>query len=282
MSAHGRGHRPDPPEVAARRKGFHLLKAKRGFDASSLPSKVDLSPYVTGPGGPGIFDQGSTGSCEGHAHAGAITARFAALGAPIPVVSPIGIYCLARCIGRQANRDGTLPPLTDDGTEPSLAISAVETWGVTSVDAWGSFPADPSTINAEPSLAELEDASDFKLLGAYFLQHAGDQKVLDIMTALAAGYPVVIALPASGETFNDYTGGVMGALSGPIDHANYIVGYELATPGNYGSVIVKCVNSWGVGWGERGMYRANRHFVDQLEDCCAIDVAPATAGSKER
>jgi hypothetical protein len=278
---HGRGHRPDPPDVAARRKGFHLLRAKRSLVSAELPLSVDLTQFVTGPGGPGIFDQGSTGSCEGHAHAGAITTRFAALAMPIPTVSPIGIYTLARCIGRQPNADGSLPALTDDGTEPSLAIAAVQEWGVTSAATWGNFPADPSTINENPEFSELEEASDFRLLGAYFLQSAGDQKVIDIMTALAAGYPVAMALPASGAEFNDYTGGILGALDGPVDHANYLVGYELSSPGNYGSVVVKCVNSWGK-WGEGGMYRGNRAFVDQLEDCCVIDVAPATQGSAER
>ena len=32
-----RGHIPDPPDVVARRKGFHLLKAKRGIGAAPRP-----------------------------------------------------------------------------------------------------------------------------------------------------------------------------------------------------------------------------------------------------
>lgn len=273
---HGRGHLPDPPDVRARRAGFHILRAKRGLTAE-LPLSVDLSPLVTAAGGPGIFNQGQTGSCEGHAHAGAIGVRFAKLGKPIQTPSPIGIYTLARCIGRQPDANGTLPPLTDDGTEPNLVLRAIQEWGVASIPTWGNFPADPSTINQEPTQADLEKASDFKLLGAYFLQSVGDQKVIDILTALAAGYPVSMALPASGEQFNNYAGGVLGALDGPVDHANYIVGLSIPARGAYGQVTLKCVNSWDVTWGEGGFYRGDRAFLDQLEDCVAVDVASTGA-----
>lgn len=277
MTEHGRGHRPDPAEVVARRKGFHLLSARARMSANALPLSVDLTRYVTGNGGPGILDQGSTSSCEGHAHAGAISVRFAVLGTPIPLPSPIGIYTMARCVG---GRPGAA--LVDDGTEPSLAIAAIQEWGVASAETWGNYPADPGTINAAPSLAELEVASDFMLRGGYFLQSSGDQKVRDIMTALAAGYPVVMALPASGAGFNGYASGILGALDGPVDHANYVVGYEVKSLGDYSSVVVKCVNSWGMLWGMQGMYKGNRAFVDQLADCCALDVMPATPGSAER
>ena len=277
---HGRGHRPDPPDVRARRAGFHILKSKRGF-AEQLPLSVDLSPFVTAPGGPGILDQRDSSSCEGHAHAGAIATRFARNGAPIALPSPIGIYTLARCIGRQPDANGNLPALTDDGTEPSLVVRAIQEWGVSSATTWGHYPADTATVNQEPTQEELERSSDFKLLGAYFMQSVGDQLVIDIMTALAAGYPVSMGLPASGQEFNAYRGGILGALSGPVDHANYIVGYTLPATGAYSQVVMTSVNSWSSGWGEGGMYRFGRALVDQLEDCCAVDVI-ASAGSVEQ
>lgn len=270
-----RGHNLAPPDVVARRKGFHLMRAKRRLGGAELPLSVDLSLHVP-PGS----DQLAVGACEGFAHAYGIATRFAVMGTPIPLPSPIGIYTVARCVGRRPAADGSLPPLTDDGTESDLAIAGIQEYGVCSAETWGDMPPSQGTINDEPTLAKLEAASDFKLTGAYFLQTAGDAFVLDLMTALAAGYPVAMALPASGLAFQNYAGGILGALDGPIDHENYMVGYSIASAGDYASIVVTCANSWSASWGERGFYRGNRSFVDQLADACVLDVVASTGASE--
>lgn len=111
LDAFGRGHIPDPPAAVALRSRFAVL-ARRLLGASagpSLPLSVDLSPYVTGNGGPGVLNQGKTGACVGHAIAGAITTRMAVRKTPIALVSPIGVYTIARAMGRPSPST----PLTD-------------------------------------------------------------------------------------------------------------------------------------------------------------------------
>jgi hypothetical protein len=277
------GHRPAPPEVVARRKGFHLLHQKRSLGSVSLATSYDYSAVVISNDGPGILDQGQTGSCEGHGHAGGITTNFAIKGSPIKLVSPIGIYAVARCIGRKPDASGHLPPLTDDGTESDLAIAGIEEWGVCSADSWGDFPANPATINDEPTMAQLERASDFRLNGAYFLTSdpSSDQYVIDIMTALAAGYTVAFALPASGPEFQGYTGGVLSSLSGPVDHENYLVGCSVPSAGAYSQATVRGVNSWNKGWGEGGFYSLGRLALAQTQDACVLDLSPAAGGVEQ-
>jgi hypothetical protein len=273
------GYRPDPPGVRARRAGFHLLKARHGLGASALPPSVDWRAQVLA--GPGILDQGQTGSCTGHAVAGAITTRFFLQSIPIALVSPVGCYTVGRAIDRQPNADGSLPPLTDDGAEPSQVVRGISEWGVCSASTWGNYPADPATINEEPTFAELEAASEFELVGAYFLQSQGDAFVLDLMTALAAGFPVTHALCASDPAFNNYTGGVLGAMSGSLDHYNFIAGYEWDGR-DPRSIVILAANSWSPEWGEQGFYRADRAFVDQIQDCAAFDVMAAQTGAVEQ
>lgn len=279
------GYRPDPPDVVARRPGFHLLRAHRLLvQSKTLPLFTNNKQYLlAAKGGPGILQQLQTGSCTGHSTAGAITSRFAIMGTPIKLVSPIGLYAVGRAMARRPNVDGNLLPLTDDGTEPSLVVAGINEWGVCSADTWGNYPADPLTINNEPTLEQLEADAEFELNGAYFLQSQGTALYNDIMTALAAGYPVTNAIPASGDSFQNYTGGVLGAQSGPNDHYTYIIDYSWDGE-NYDSLILYCVNSWGTqdGWGDgTGMYQANTQFIDQMQDMAIFDVS-SVAGANEQ
>lgn len=281
---HGTGHRPDPEAVRQRRAGFHLLKWRCGIGASALPLSTNNRAFLaTAQGGPGMLDQdaeGGTSSCEGHGHASAITLRFAIKQKPIKLVSPDGIYKVARMISRVPNADGTLPPLQDTGTEPSLVIAGIQEWGVCSADTWGYFPVSPATINLEPTPQQLMADAEFKLNGAYFMQSSGDQFVTDLMTALAAGFPVTSAIAASGSAFQQYTGGVLGALDDGVDHASLWVDFTWNGT-DLSSVVFYGVNSWGVGWGESdapgiagGMYRFNRDFAAKYaQDACVIDVS---------
>lgn len=280
------GYRPDPHVVVQRRPKFHLLKAGRGLGVSPLPlatnNRAHMAPSV---GGPGILQQGNTNACEGHAHASGVTLRYAIQGTPIPLASPICIYQGALMLQRGTNPDGTLPPLRDDGTEPSLIIQAMRQWGIASAAKWGNFPADPATICNEPTLAQLETAGDFELTGAYFLESSGDQFCTDLMTALAAGYVCTGAIAASGAAFQSYSGGVLPALDNAVDHATLWVDYSW-DGSNLSSLVVYGVNSWGEGWGESsapgiggGMYRASRDFVAKYSgDCAVLDVSQYVGG----
>lgn len=275
---YGKGYLHDPEDIVKRRPGFHLLKAKRKLASTGLPLSVDWSPFVTGNGGPGILNQLQVGACTGFATAAAITVRFALIGSPIKLVSPIGCYAVGRAVGRQPNPDGTLPPLADNGAEPSQVIAGISEWGVCSVDTWGDYPPDPTTINNEPTLTDLEADAEFELDGAYFLQSTDDAFCVDLMTSLANKLLVTNSVAASDPAFNNYTDGILGAMGGGLDHYTYICGYTWDGV-NPSSVVIKCANSWGDGsdgggmWGESGFYRADRSFIDQMSDCCVMDVS---------
>jgi len=280
------GHLPDPAEVRRRRAGFHLLKGRKGLGVAPLPLKTNNRQFLpTSRGGPGILDQGQTSSCEGHAHASGITLRFAITGSAIPLVSPVCIYTCARYFARQPTPEGRFLPLTDDGTYPSMVLAGMSEWGVTSATTWGDYPADPVTINNEPTIEDLESCAEFELEGAYFLQSSGDAFCQDLMTVLAAGYPCSAAIAASSNAFQGYTGGVLGPLDDAVDHASLWIDYEWDGR-NYGSLVVYGVNSWGeFQWGEAdttgirgGMYRCNRDFVSKYsQDCAVLSVLKAAA-----
>ena len=277
------GYKPDPDIVRQRRPKFHAFKAARGLGVAPLPLKTNNRQYmIPAKGGPGILDQGQTGSCEGHAHASGFTLGAAMQGAPVALRSPIALYTLARIAGEVPNASGELPALKDEGTEPSLVLQAAQTWGVPSATDWGNYPADPATINLAPNLAELEASTAFKLSGAYFLTSQGEQFCRDVMTALDEGYVCTGAIAASSTTFNNYTGGVLGALDTDIDHATLWVDFEWDGT-NMSSLVVYGVNSWGLLWGEDdanvggGMYRCNASFLQAYsQDCAVLDVVNAS------
>jgi hypothetical protein len=286
VELHGTGHRPDPDIVRQRRAKFHILSDRHNLGAAPRPlSTNNRAKLATTAGGPGILNQSVTQSCEGHAFASGVTLRFAILGTPIPLASPIAAYDFARVLGRTPNPDGTLPALTDTGTEPSLVIQGATQFGICTAATYGDYPANPATINLEPTPQELQAAREFELNGAYFFSSSGDQFIYDMMTALAAGYPVLSAVAASGAIFNNYHGGILPMLDADVDHASLWIDYEW-DGANLSSFVGYGANTWGVGWGTTfapditgGMYEFDRDFaVGYGADAAALDVVPIGAG----
>lgn len=266
------GHIVDPADVVLRRPGLHILAARhgglRGAMGGALPPSTNNRGAMTFP----VLDQGQTGSCVGHAFAAGATLRLAIAGSPVSLRSPIAIYLLARKLGGMGalQPDGSRSSITDDGSEPSLAAQGLREWGVPAADEWGNYPADPSTINADATEAELERSSLCELDGAYFLQSVGDQFLRDLMASLAAGFPVACAVPGGGPEFQGYSGGILGSVSGPIDHDILAVDYSW-DGSDLGTLVVNFLNSWGL-WGEGGFVRAGRTFLGQMADCGVLDV----------
>lgn len=275
------GHIDDPDDLILRRVGLHILAARhermRAVRAAPLPrstnNRAKLDPSN---GGPGILDQGSgpdgTLSCEGHSHAAAATLRLALQGTPTKLLSPIAPYQGALMVGTQPNPDGTLPPLNDTGTESNLVQVAMREWGMPTAEAWGNYPASARTITNWPNLSQLEAAQECRYDGSYYIQSIGDRRLLDLMTALAAEFPVVDSMQGGGATFQGYTGGVLGMLDGPIDHSTYLLDYEGWDGTNLESVVWWGATSWGRNFGEGGLYRCNRHHINQIIDLEVMDI----------
>ena len=311
------GHLPDHPEVVKRRKGLHLFASFAGMMAltSSLPMATqNRAKLLPSQGGPGILDQHDTGSCEGHAHASAGTLRLALVGASKGLISPTMLYLGALLFDQTVNPDGTLSTVMDTGTMPSSIDSAWQTFGAILAKDDPQYPAQSSTLYQQPGNPnsalivptpdKLYAASPYRFSGTYFITANGPARLLQALSVLAAGRPITDAIPASDQTFQQFSGGsVIGALSGPVDHANLIVDYEWTgstadwatfltalQQGNTSQVaalakylIFHCVNSWSESWGEGdtvagvpgGMYRADTSYFDQAEDLSVVDIQAA-------
>lgn len=247
MGLYPRGHLVLPRE----QRGSRTRRATK----ATAPSSASLLQFSTVR-----FNQGGLGTCEGCSISGAAATRMAFLGQPLAAPpSYIGIYKNALCIGLA---DPTTSTLTDTGTTTDAAVAALQTWGLPSMSGWGDVlqdgTPDMTAFPNRPTQTQLEAAISLTFGGAQFLTDdmGSDQVVIDILNALASGYPVCTALPASGSAFQNYTGGVLtGAqMTGPVDHANYIIACELGTPGNYSTAVFTLINSWTsaeapTGWG---------------------------------
>lgn len=317
MTPRKTGHLPDHPAVVARRASMHLHAAFGLMMAatSALPmatSNRRMMPAVKG--GPGILDQMDTSACEGHANGSGGTLFLALGGLSKGLISPTSLYLGALIIDRTVNPDGTLSTVFDSGTMPSSIQGAWQTFGARLAAGDPQFPAHSSTLYQTPSNPNsplilptidggLRADSPYRYKGSYFINAQGPARVLQALATLASGRPISNAIPASGSQFQEYKGGILGALSGPIDHANLIVDYEwmgsssdwaaflsalqqgaTTTVNSLGKyLILICVNSWGYAWGESdtvstmagGMYRANIQYFNQCEDACVLDLQAA-------
>lgn len=201
------GYRPDP--IGHSRTPFHHLSAKR--TVRTLPLSAYIARFA-----PPVLDQNDTSSCTGGSTGPAIYAALGAAGSPLPwVPSPHGIYTLGRAIDRFPNANGALSALTDDGAAPNEVMRALREWGVRPMRAPTStgllYDCEPSNVNDEPNLDELEEDALALILGEYGITSGGPPRVLELQAALAAGKPVTGAIAGGSPTLQTYTGGVLGA-----------------------------------------------------------------------
>jgi hypothetical protein len=275
------------------RARFHVLKRRLGLAMTisaalaTLPLSASMKSWVDkSKGGPGIGNQLETSACTGFATAGACTTQLAKLHAeqglaPPDPLSPEGNYTYSRCIDRAPNADGTLPPLTDDGASPESNMRAITEWGCPTIAQWGKHPPDPKTINDEPDPRCLEEGAEQELDGEYGIESTGDQRVVDVMQALDAGFCVTFAIDVDGAV-EDWSGGAALGAPDPYGilggHDLYCVGYTCkakadGTP-DLATVEFEFANSWDVTWGEAGFGRGNRAFFDGWTDLYVMKVSP--------
>jgi hypothetical protein len=216
MITRGKGYKPDP--AGHQKTPFIHLARRRGMTAlGSTPAHASLEALA-----PAVFDQGPTGSCTGHAVACAIKA---ALGSALSwVPSPGGIYRLGRCVDRVSLSE----KLTDDGAAPNAVVRGAREWGIHPMVALADrySDADPATINAEPTLFELEVDATALVLNPYAILSTGAQRVAELRVALSSGFPATIAIEADGDAFQGYEDGVLESLGRDLDHYVAVIGYE--------------------------------------------------------
>jgi hypothetical protein len=270
---HPTGHRRSPAAIISRRAGFHLFRHERisAVRAAPLPASTNnVAKLPVGEGGPGIPDQGQDPTCEGQAHRGAGMLRLALAGTPVAPISAKMLYAGSFLVSRQPDPiTGMLPGIGTDGTETDLVLQGWQAWGACSEADYLNAP-----YTNEPDLVQLEKGAVARMDGAYFVTSSGAQRLTDIATALAAGFPVSIALPASGPAFQGYSGGVMTAaqFTGDVDHENYIVDLLSWDGKDLNTAVWKLANSWGQ-WGEGGLYRVDSSAIQIFDGPAVINVS---------
>ena len=169
-------------------------------------------------------------------------------------------------------------------------MRGISEWGVrlmkgpTSTGA--NYDCEPSNVNDEPTLGELEEEATRLLVGEYGITTFGKQRVDDMRAALAGKKPITVAIAGGSAAFQSYAGGVLGPLNAGTDHYVWIYGYEVQADG---SVLFLCCNQWGTGWGERGRdelgaesgesghFRINEACAAELTDIVVLDVRKVAA-----
>lgn len=255
MSVRGRGHVADPA-------GHMVTSASRLLGAPKFPGPMRSVFLETAP----IYDQGGTSSCVGYATARGV---HTSLGAGIPFPDPVELYKLARAV----DRSDMNAPLRDEGSMPNAAMRALGEWGAspwTASDEQKLKPASSTTVNDEPTFADLEAAASFQLKGYYRIDDSATHvRMARIAQAIDAGIAVPFAVLVD-QAFEDNDGLQLGAPDpAGILGGHYIcaIGYETSASG---LMDITFANSWSFSWGAKGFGRGGSAFFDGASDIYAM------------
>ena len=252
-----------------------------------------------------MMDQRVTSACTGHATSDGCFTAFGGAGKPLLwIPSQTGIYT----IGRAETRDDEGVPLTDDGAMPADIMKGIGQWGIRAMGpasaSDSNSDADPSTINDEPALDDLE-SDDMTKVESYGIS-PGLNAPNDVLVALSGKLPVPTGFFVD-TAFEEWvaTQGFVGAPKNPNDPAgggHYVdcVGFTYAgllargvalparmapTAEEFRALVQAATvlpstdpifffkNSWNVNWGLRGFFLATKGFLlaPQCSDCNAIE-----------
>lgn len=245
----GLGYKPDSLDERDFRYGASA--------APALPPVLSKSPDLTSYIGR-VRDQGGTSSCVGQALAAAIElTSLACDGKPLHL-SARHLYAMAR----EAERTGL--PLQDEGSFPRLALRAAQARGVVPER---SFPFSEDTIDERPPPALSVSAYELRGLSFYRLEAEGNERLEALDDALRRGCGVLFGAQVSvaygrnrGELVSE-----MGPAAG--GHMQVLV---------RGGPAPLVLNSWGTGWGHRGLCPWDRGFLGgyPLSDIYVVTQVP--------
>lgn len=253
----GTGHLKDPADARDWRANG-LLGAAR-----NLPGEASLEPFVRA-----VRDQGTASSCVGNAIAQACDVRLARLGlAYAPPTSALAIYTMARALARTDGKE----VLADEGSYARLAFKAARDNGLVPEERW---PHDFARINDELPWDVLQQASAFRVASWYRVGASGASRAHEVCNAIAQGWPVVLAAQVD-TPFMDHAGRGKVPAYDPAKaaggHMLCLVGYGTDGP----SKVFRGVNSWGEGWGDKGLFWAGEEWLaaDTIDDVYIVQVA---------
>jgi len=248
----GKGHiadrAPTAPDFAAFRRAH--------VGASLEP--VNMVPFVDR-----LRDQTITSACVGFAIARAIDIRARITGVHLAYPSARAIYGLARM--KEAST-----PLLDVGCQPSLAIDALQSFGIVGEDRIG---FDDARINDPMPWDVFQAGADARLAGAYRLTSSGGQRLEEIRAALAHAYPVVFGMQVD-RSYENLLGdptwhGMLGPSLG--GHMQCVINDPHAPPDAF--TIAGSWSGWGYG---NGLARVGADYLagGNATDFYVITIAP--------
>lgn len=276
MKRFGRGYRPDPLRFRTQKSSRLLLGVE-----PELPAAFSTE-HLEAP----ILDQNECGSCGGHGTAQALYVASQYVHAPLGFVpSPDDIYKTARALdrARETATERELPPLDDVGSFPSDIMHALSRWGVRPMRAPSprgyDTDVDPSNVNDEPALADLEATGRRIITGQFRIaESAGDfiaQLRAGIIHCGAVGIGVFVD-----TAFDNWDPG-----RGPLDVRDLNLadpmggGHWLAATSYYtqddGTIVIRGPNSWSRGWGDLGHYEVTEDWLrESCSDCYVFHIDP--------
>ena len=234
----GLGHKPDPPDP-----NIYIFGKTGAPLGAAILDEPDLTPFILD-----VRNQGGTSSCSGNASAAAIELVSGAQGEP-RTCSEQFLYAIAR-EGERPDYKG--PFLPDDGAYLQLLFRMAQNRGFVPREL---FPFSEANINYRPPPAVCREAYDAKDLVYYQVQEYGAARCEALETGLYQGCAGVIGMGVS-RAFQSNKGEVVEEMGNSIGgHAMAVVKID--------DKYVYILNSWGKGWGQRGIVRFSRRFFGE-------------------
>lgn len=262
----GLGWLKDRPKLAGEKPDYLFTDhaARLGLAAAPPPAD-DLADLVLD-----VLDQGQLGSCVANAIMQAVRMRHVAQKVLSPILgSRLMTYYLARAAMHMTG--------VDSGTEPRIALSALRQFGFCPEAIWpysdqnDSSARDPFKLM--PPMAAFQAAFDQKSPTSYVrIASTGSQRLADVKSAIAGGYPVVFGCDVS----NEFCRGQFDAAQPLTPPASYdVAGGHCMLFQGYSGDTFRVLNSWSAGFGDKGRILFAPEYVLACDDLWIIEHAPS-------